>query len=194
MNLEKLRKLLKEHKYVLIDYSEKFRMDIDHEKMKIDKRYEHMMKIKAINTYMEMDNRLKQDKYSKLVFMLDISKVAKYNSIIFHILVQGGEIPLDSDILYLKNSDNFIWFKSGENIKDNIIINFINQKNKQYECNVCFEEYGIWTGDSVTSGSYCGVCDFRTCYKCCIKATANNLNARCFGCRTAKTNSYTMMK
>jgi hypothetical protein len=89
---------------------------------------------------------------------------------LFKILSKSGEIPLAEDILYIKNSDNYMWFKSGDEIKDNIIINFINQKNNKFECNVCFEEYGLWVNGSSTSGAYCGVCNFRTCYKCYIKA------------------------
>jgi hypothetical protein len=194
MDIIKLKNLLKENKYILIDYSEKFKMNIELARIKNDKKYENMIMLKICNIYMEMDNKLNDDKYNNLVFLLDISKIKRYNCVFFKMLFEWGEIPLADDILYIKNSDNFMWFKNGEEIKDNIIINFLNQKNNKLECNVCFEEYGLWVDGLSNNGTYCGVCNFRTCYKCCIKAKENNISGTCFGCRTEQTNEYTMCK
>ena len=33
MDIQKVKSLLKQHKYILIDYSDKFKMDIDYDKM-----------------------------------------------------------------------------------------------------------------------------------------------------------------
>lgn len=193
MDIQKVKSLLKHHKYILIDYSEKFKMDIDYDKMKTDKNYEKNIYLETCNIYVGMDDKLEQKKYNNVVFLLDMSKIVKYNKVLFQVLVKGGEIPNEKDILYLKNSDNYMWFKKGEEIKDNIIINFVNQKNKKYECNVCFEEYGLWVNGSMNNGSYCGICDFRTCYKCCIQAKKKGLdNTKCFGCRTQHNSTYNM--
>jgi hypothetical protein len=195
MDIIKLKNLLKENKYILIDYSEKFKIDIDFDKMKNNKRYEQGIYLQTCNIYVAMDEKLKQAKYDSVVFLLDMSKIVKYNRVLFQILVKGGEIPFEKDILYLKNSDNYMWFKKGEEIKNNIIINFVNQKNNKYECNVCFEEYGLWVNGSINNGSYCGICDFRTCYKCCIQAKEKGLdNNKCFGCRTQHKSGYTMLR
>ncbi len=58
-----------------------------------------------------MDVKLGQKKYDHVVFLLDRSKIVKYNKVLFRILVEGGEIPFEKDILYLKNSDNYMWFQ-----------------------------------------------------------------------------------
>jgi len=191
MNIEKLRNLLKEQKCVLIDYTEKFKLDVDFEATKENKELENDVMIKTAKIFAHMDYKLMRN--TNLVFLLDISKLAKYNPLLHMLLVSNSELPLDTNVLYLKNSDNFMWFKNGEDIKNNIITNFINQKEKGYECNVCFEEYGVWRGGSTIGGSYCGVCDFRTCAKCFKKASEHNLNNSCFGCRKHQSNKYIMM-
>ena len=74
------------------------------------------------------------------------------------------------------------------------MLNFLNQKEKQFECNVCFEEYGRWKRDSNGSGQYCNICDFRVCLKCYKKAIKNNMTGQCFGCRKVQPNQYIMIE
>ena len=192
MDIVKLKILLKEYNYVLIDYSEKFKMNIDFNKMNKNKKYSEKILTQIKDIIKTMDDKLIQPKYNNIVFLLDMSKIVKYNSVLFSLLLKHNEIQLEKDVLYLKHSENYMWFKTGEDIKNNIILNFVNQKEKNYECNVCFEDYGSW-GNKSSGGTYCGVCDFRTCYKCCIKAQENDLDDSCFGCRTKKTNSFIMI-
>ncbi len=40
-----------------------------------------------------------------------MSKIIQYNKVLFQILAKGGEIAMETDILYLKNSDKFMWSK-----------------------------------------------------------------------------------
>jgi len=178
MDILKLKNLLNQKKYILIDFSEKFKI----------KNSQNVL-LEIYKNFEMMEDKLKM--HDNIVFLLDISKIAKYNNVLFQMLFAANEIPLSTDVLYLKHSDNFMWFKFGENIKDNIIFNFLNQKNKNYECNVCFEEYGSF-GTNSSGGSYCGICDFRTCNKCYIEANKNNLNGSCFGCRTKCNNRFLM--
>jgi hypothetical protein len=173
MDIPKLKKLLNEKRYILIDYSEKFKMENSNKILfEINK---------VINI---MNDKLKQ--HDNIVFLLDMSKIVKYNNVLFQLLFQAGEIPLDPSILYITHNDNFMWFKNGENININVILSFLNQKNKKNECNVCFEKY--------IGGSFCGVCGFNMCNNCCIKSKNNNLDDNCFGCRTEKNNKYIMFK
>ena len=116
-----------------------------------------------------------------------------YNPLLYMLLVSNGELPLDKNVLYLKNADNFMWFKKVEIIKNNVIVNFINQKEQKYKCHVCFEEYGTWCDISGGNGTFCGICDFRTCAKCCKKARQLNLTDSCFGCRKKQSNTYVMI-
>ena len=60
MDIPKIKSLLKENKYVLIDYSEKFKMDIDYDKMETNKSYEKNIYLQTCNIYVGMDDKLKQ--------------------------------------------------------------------------------------------------------------------------------------
>ncbi len=39
MDIQKIKSLLKQHKYISIDYSEKFKLDIDYDKMETNEIY-----------------------------------------------------------------------------------------------------------------------------------------------------------
>ena len=98
MDIQKVKSLLKQHKYILIDYSDKFKMDIDYDKMKTDKIYEKNIYLQTCNIYVGMDDKLEQKKYDHVVFLLDMAKIVTYNRVLFQVLVKGGEIPFEKDI------------------------------------------------------------------------------------------------
>lgn len=68
MDIQKIKSLLKENKYILIDYSDKFKMDIDYDKMETNENYKKNVYLQTCNIYVEMDKKLEQKKYDHLVF------------------------------------------------------------------------------------------------------------------------------
>ena len=71
MDIEKLRILLKDNKYVLIDYTDKFKLDIDYKEITKNQHKEMEMIIKCMDIFKEMDNKLMKN--TNLLFLLDIS-------------------------------------------------------------------------------------------------------------------------
>ena len=75
MEYTKLKKLLKEHNHVLIDYTDKF---INDKSM-----------IENLKTYLEFDEKTRSIKYDHVVFLLDVKKLEIknydfYHNIFFH--------------------------------------------------------------------------------------------------------------
>ena len=183
MELQKLKELLKTHNHLLIDYTDKF-INTDYEISLGNNKYIS----RASQIYLEIDDKTKQDKYKNVVFLLDISKLVKYNKRFYNLLVKNKEIIITSTNLYLiKNSENYCVF-----LKDNIdkykkmIIEVINKKTSSYTCDVCYEEKPTWN-----ELEYCDICNFRTCIKCIIKA--EDLNKKCFSCRVETNNKYNII-
>jgi hypothetical protein len=131
-----------------------------------------------------MHDKSKQDQYKNVIFLLDISKLVIYNRNFYTLLVKNGEISPKTDVYFLKNSDNFCWFKIDEfEMNKKMIIDVINQKNESIECNVCFQNKKTWA-----EHEYCKICNFRTCIKCIIKS--GKLYKNCFSCKNDNSDKY----
>ena len=83
MELQKLKELLKTHNHLLIDYTDKF-INTDYEISLGNNKYVS----RASQIYLEIDDKTKQDKYKNVVFLLDISKLVKYNKRFYNLLVK----------------------------------------------------------------------------------------------------------
>ncbi len=83
MELQKLRELLKTHNHLLIDYTDKF-INTDYEISLGNNKYIS----RASQIYLELDNKARQEKYKNVVFLLDISKIVKYNKSFYNISVK----------------------------------------------------------------------------------------------------------
>jgi hypothetical protein len=179
MEVQKIRDLLKDHNHLLIDYSDKF-INID-DKDDIDIA-------KLSQRYFNIYNKLKDDKYSNVVFLLNISKLFKYNHKFYILFLKDIEIPsYTTNIYLLKNSFNSCWIVSGEfETNINKITDFINQKYVLIACNVCFGEKESWRPYEI-----CYICNYRTCKDCIIKS--GNLNKKCFGCRNDTNARYDVL-
>ena len=179
MEFTKLKELLEEYKHILIDYTDKF-INTDYNIQLDNNKYT----TKASQIYLEIDDKTKEDKYKNVVFLLDISKLVKYNHNFYMLLVKIGDISPKTDVYFLKNCDNFCWFKIDEfEMNKKMIIDIINQKNESYECNVCFEEKKLWY-----ESEFCKKCNFRTCIKCIVKSGESYKT--CFSCKNDNSDKY----
>ena len=184
MEIQKIKQLLKLNKHVLIDFTDKF-INTDYEILLEKNKYIS----KASEIYLEIDNKLKENKYKNVVFLLNISLLIKHNYNFYMLLLKNKEIPLHTNIYLLKNSNNFCWFKIDEfEINKKIIIDFISNKNELYNCNVCFNEKNEWNEHEC-----CKICNFRTCFNCIIDARNHNLNNKCYGCRADNNDKYNLL-
>ena len=179
MEIQKLKKLLKDHNHVLIDYTDKFK-NSDYEISLGNNEYMS----RASQLYLEIDDKTKEDKYKNVVFLLDISKLVKYNHNFYMLLVKIGDISPKTDVYFLKNCGNFCWFKIDEfEMNKKMIVDIINQKNESYECNVCFEEKIVWH-----ECEFCKKCNFRTCIKCIVQSGESYKT--CFSCNNDNSDKY----
>jgi len=81
MEIQKMKDLLKDHDHILIDYSDKF-IDTNYEISIGDNKYIS----RASQIYLEINDKTKEDKYNNVVFLLDISKLVKYNHVFFYVI------------------------------------------------------------------------------------------------------------
>jgi hypothetical protein len=177
MELQKIKELLKTHNHILIDYTDQF--------INTDEK-DDISKLSQI--YFNIYNKLKYDKYNNVVFLLNISKLFKYNNKFYISFLKDIEIPsYTTNIYLLKNSFNTCWIVSGEfETNKNKIIGFINQKYELIACDVCFGEKKSWRHYEI-----CYICNYRTCKDCIIKS--GNLNKKCFGCRNDTNDRYDVL-
>ena len=184
MEIEKIKILLKNHNHILIDYTDKF-INSDDEIQLGNNKYMS----KASKIYLEVFEKTKEDKYKNVVFLLDISRLVKYNNTFYNLLIMNEEIVKNNTNLYLiKNCNNNFVFPIGdfENYKKVFTDVIINQKNDIYICNVCYNEKKSWI-----EIEHCKICNYRTCIKCIIKA--GNLNKKCFHCRNETKDKYNVL-
>ena len=185
MEIQKMKDLLKDHNHILIDYSDKF-IDTDYEISIGNNKYIS----RASKIYLEIKDKTKEDKYDNVVFLLDISKLVKYNHVFFMLLIKNSAMrinPQQTNVYMLHNTNNVCIIPHGEFEKDKkMLVDVIKQKRNEYSCHVCFEEKPIWN-----ETEYCAICNFRTCIKCILKA--GNLNKKCFSCRTETNDKYDVL-
>jgi hypothetical protein len=174
MEIKKIRDLLKDHNKILIDYSDKF-IDTDYIVPLGNNKYT----TRASQIFKEIHDKTTEDKYKNVIFLLDISRLIKYNYNFYISLSKTKNIPIYSTHVYfLKNFNNACCFSIDEfETSRKIINNFIN--NEKELCNVCFETKNTWI-----DYEFCNICNFRTCIRCIAKTVKTNSNKKCFGCRS----------
>ena len=80
MEIQKIKDLSKDHNQILIDYSDKF-IDTNYNVPLGNNKYT----TRASQIFKEIHDKTKEDKYKNVVFLLDISKLVKYNhNFIYH--------------------------------------------------------------------------------------------------------------
>ena len=176
MEIQKIKELLKDHSHVLIDYSDKF-IDTDYNIPLGNNKYT----TKASQIFKEIHDKTKEDKYKNVVFLLDISKLEKYNHNFYRSLSKKQNIPTYStNIYFMNNSNKACCFNIDEfETSKKMIIDFINDKKELCECNVCFEQKNTWV-----DYEFCKICNFRTCIRCIANTVKTNSKQFCFGCRS----------
>ena len=95
MEIQKIRDLLKDHKHLLIDYSDKF-IDTDYNVPLGNNKYT----TKSSQIFKEIQDKTKEDKYKNVVFLLDISKLIKYNHNFYTSLSRKQNIPTYSTNIF----------------------------------------------------------------------------------------------
>ena len=119
-------------------------------------------KIKVPKDYDELIKKANDDKYSNVIFSINLKKI---NEELRKILKFYLSIDKDNFIIYY-NKDNFCYYEDNFNIPINRINNFLEQgKKSKYECMVCFELF-----DSI---HICHKCNFETCSKCIMEIGKN---------------------
>jgi len=171
MNKEKLNEILNENKYILIDYTEKLK-----QKSKCKNPNKN-----AISLLTELEEKVLNPRNDKIVFMIDLNKLKQINSVILMMLINNGFIPVNyQNMIFLKNSENFLRFGINEDVHKNVILNFINTKQDDLRCDICFEKY--------RQGNICITCNFKNCFECEKKSQKYEMVNNCFGCRKEKIN------
>ena len=127
MEIQKMKDLLKDHNHILIDYSDKF-IDTDYEISIGNNKYIS----RASQIYLEIKDKTKEDKYDNVVFLLDISKLVKYNHVFFMLLIKNSAMsinPQQTNVYMLHNTNNVCIIPHGEFEKDKkMLVDAIKQK------------------------------------------------------------------
>jgi len=184
MEIENIKNFLKSKNHVLIDYTDKFINSNDEIPLGDDKYMS-----KASQIFLDVHEKTKQHKYNNVVFLLDISKLAKYNYTFYKLLSKNEEWATTATNFYMMQNCNnkyIIPFGDFEKNKKIVLEVLINQKNDIYSCHVCYEEKQLWN-----ELEYCKICNYRTCIKCILKA--GSLNKKCFNCRTDTNDKYNVI-
>jgi hypothetical protein len=138
--MEKINNIVKEQKFILIDYTTKIKNNFDFVNFQLEKVY--------------------KPKYKKVVFSL---KLCGLPSSVIKILQKCQFIPLiiNDDYILLLNQDNYLFLDASNmhNIHNNTIINFLNDdEGTNTVCNICC--------NSSEKLTLCCRCAYNMCYEC----------------------------
>jgi len=184
-----LKDVLKENKYVLVDYTSKLKIEPDVNELinknneliknnneqitEINNRKFEEIKLLNMMNLANIEKKSRQPSFKRVVFLIDLDILNNINRPLLACMLFEGLIPcIKNNYVYMYNKGNHIFFKKDSKIHPSVIKDFINKGKTNYLCNVCFEK----SSDVYT----CLICNFHTCNNCEQKI----LNSKCIQCKS----------